>query len=69
LIARFLALYTGESVNGAKLLALTAEPEIVRDFAARLLAEPEDEQPDPVLQELEYGRRRALRLVRDEASE
>ncbi len=64
--ARFLALYAGESVNGAKLLALTAEPKIVRDFATRLLAEPETEE-DPVALELERGRQRALQLVRGEA--
>lgn len=63
--ARFLALYVGESVNGAKLLALTAKPQIVADFAARLLAEPEAEE-DPVASELEQGRRRALQLVRSE---
>jgi len=65
----FLALYRGESVSGAKLLALTAEPEIVRDFASRLLAGPEESQSDNVLHELEHGRRRALQLVHDEASE
>ena len=64
--ARFLALYAGESVNGAKLLALTAEPKIVRDFATRLLDEPEAEE-DPVALELERGRQRALQLVRGEA--
>jgi hypothetical protein len=66
LSARFLALYAGESVNGAKLLALTAEPEVVRDFATLLLAIPEAEE-DPVALELERGRRHALQLVRDEA--
>ncbi len=65
LAARFLALYVGESVNGAKLLALTAEPQVVRDFAARLLNEPETED-DPVTLELERGRRRALELVKCE---
>ncbi len=65
-MARFLALYTGESVNSAKLLALTAAPKIVCDFAARLLDEPEAED-DPVALELERGRRRALELVRGEA--
>lgn len=62
----FLALYRGESVVGAKLLALTAEPKIVCDFARRLLAEPEAED-DPVALELEQGRRRALQLVQSEA--
>ena len=36
----FLALYRGESVSVAKLLALTAEPTVVREFATRLLVEP-----------------------------
>lgn len=61
----FLALYRGESVNAAKLLALTADPALVQDFAARLLEEAVREtDPDPVLGELEQGRRRALRLVK-----
>jgi hypothetical protein len=66
--ARFLALYAGESVGGAKLLALTVEPKIVREFAARLLDEPEV-AGDPVTLELERGRRRALELVRGGAAE
>jgi hypothetical protein len=62
----FLALYRGESVSSAKLLALTADPGIVHDFAGRLLAEPEAEE-DAVALELERGRRRALKLVESEA--
>lgn len=64
----FLALYRGESVSTAKLVALTADPELVRDFARRLLQEPQDQQPDVVVQELEHGRRRALELIRSEAN-
>ena len=60
--ATFLALYRGESVSTAKLLAVTAEPEMVRDFASRLLKEPEAEE-DVVSLELARGRRRALELV------
>jgi hypothetical protein len=64
-LATFLALYRGESVSAAKLLALTAEPALVRDFAARLLVESAQTQDtDPVLGELEQGRRRALHLVK-----
>jgi hypothetical protein len=66
LTATFLALYRGESVAAAKLLALTAEPELVLEFAERMLARPEEQEPDEVLAELEHGRRRALRLVKDE---
>jgi hypothetical protein len=61
-LATFLALYRGESVSAAKLLALSAEPELVREFAKRLLKEPND-TADPVIGELESGRRRALELV------
>jgi hypothetical protein len=63
LATTFLALYRGESANGSKLLALTADPNVVRDFAARMLAEPEQEV-DSIIEELERGRRAALRLVR-----
>jgi hypothetical protein len=59
----FLALYRGESVSAAKLLALTAEPTLVREFAARLLVDSEEQVQDVVLQELEHGRRRALQRV------
>ena len=61
----FLALYRGESVSTAKLLALTADPEVVGDFAARLLNEPESEE-DSVALELALGRRCALKLVKSE---
>jgi hypothetical protein len=61
----FLALYRGDSVSDAKLVALTATPEVVRDFAERLLAQPETED-DPVSLEVERGRRRALRRVKSE---
>lgn len=65
----FLALYRGDSVSAAKLLALTAEPVLVRDFAERLLQEPEEADSDAVLSEISSGRRRALQLVKSEASE
>jgi len=64
----FLALYRGESVSAAKLLALTAEPTVVCEFATRLLVEPEEREQDVVLQELEHGWRRAHQRV-SQASE
>ena len=33
----FIALYSGETVSGARLVALTADPRLVRDFGSRLL--------------------------------
>lgn len=61
----FVALYRGESVAGAKLLALSADAKIVGEFAARLLDANPYEHADAVVRELESGRRNALRLVRD----
>jgi hypothetical protein len=63
-LTTFLALYRGESVSAAKLLALSAEPKLVREFAEQLLAGPQKQETDPVIAELEGGRRRALELVK-----
>ena len=65
----FVALYRGDSIGAAKLLALSAEPELVQDLAARLLHQTEEHDPDPVLAELENGRRQALRLVQSGSAE
>ena len=62
----FVALYRGESIATARLVAVSAEPELVRDFTGRLLAEP-DAAEDAVVRELERGRRRALQLVKSDA--
>jgi hypothetical protein len=63
--ATFLALYCGDSISAAKLLALSANPQVVSDFAGRLLEETgRDQNPDPVLKEVEHGRRRVLQLVK-----
>jgi len=51
-LATFLALYRGDSVSAAKLVALTAEPSLVGEFASRILTEPEEPETDPVLREL-----------------
>ena len=40
----FLALYQGETVSGARIVALSADPQLVRDFAGRLLEQ--HEKPD-----------------------
>ena len=64
-MASFIALYRGDTISSAELVATTADPDLVRDFAERLLSTPERQEPDAVLRELALGRRRALRLVRD----
>lgn len=50
----FIALYRGETVSAAQLVAVTAEPGLVRDFAARMTRD----DPKP-----EEARRDGLRLV------
>jgi hypothetical protein len=66
----FLAVYRGESIASAKLVAVSADPDIVSDVATRLLKciTPDDgADEDPVLATIEHGRRQALRLIaRDE---
>jgi hypothetical protein len=68
-VTSFLALYRGESIAAAKIVAVSASPELVADFAARMLGGPEEREADPVLYELERGRRRALKLVHNEADD
>jgi hypothetical protein len=45
---------------------LSADPRIVREFAARLLEQPPKISEDPTVVSIEEGRRRALEVVRDE---
>ena len=54
-------------MGASKLIALSAEPALVADFAARLLQLPEEGETDAALREIDHGRRRALRLIEDEA--
>ena len=65
-MSSFLALYHGKSIGEARLVAVSADPDIVAGFAARLLqspAPPGDDAGDPVLLSIERGRQRALRLI------
>ena len=61
-MANFVALYRGRTVSDAELVAVSAEPRLVRRFFSELLGEPEAEQ------EAEDSERPATRLevVRDE---
>jgi hypothetical protein len=68
-LASFIALYRGETIGSSRLVAATTDSEIVREFAERMLSQPEEQEPDAILRELELGRRRALHLVRSEANE
>ena len=69
-MSTFLALYRGDTVASAQLVAVTADPTTVADFAARLLRQPPavpEAAVDPVLHSIEQGQRKALRLVEREA--
>ncbi len=67
-MATFVALYRGETVAAAKLVAVTADPALVADVSSRLLAQPADEAQDPVVAGMDRARRSALRLIHKEAS-
>jgi hypothetical protein len=70
LAASFLALYRGDAIAAAKMVAISAQAKLVREFAARgVSAQPCEPEQDVVLRELEGGRRNALRAVRDEKDE
>ena len=64
----FLALYRGQTVAEAQLVAVTADPTLVADFSTRLLTAQAEKATDPVIEKLEEGRRSALRLIRREAT-
>jgi hypothetical protein len=48
-VTSFIALYKGETVSGARLVALTADPRLVRDFAAQLISGDPSEHLEPDL--------------------
>lgn len=65
----FITLYRGDTVGEAKIVAVCADPDVVADFASRLLQNSRNEKTgDPVLGALQQGKTRALRLVKTEAA-
>ena len=63
----FLALYRGTSFSTAEVVGVTTDPEIVAEFASRLLERRATPGDDPVLDQKHRAHRRALRLLRAEA--
>ena len=65
------AVYRGATVGSAELVAVSADPALVADVSARLLAEPADDaaDDDPVIRHIESGRRAALRAIKREATD
>jgi hypothetical protein len=64
----FLALYPGKTIGDAKMVAVTADPQLVATVATHLLGTPQPQGEDPVVTTLERGRRAALRLIKQEAA-
>jgi hypothetical protein len=69
-MTNFLALYRGDTVASSRIVALTADPQLVQDFATRFLDQLSDKAlvEDPALSSVEDGRRRALRVVANEGN-
>jgi hypothetical protein len=63
----FVAVYRGQSIASARLIAVSAEPGLVRDVTGRILQEHPQDDADPVVATLEQGRRAALHLIKREA--
>ena len=59
----FVALYRGDRLQTAKLVAVTADPEIISRVAEQLLSEPPEHPEDPILGGLHERRARALELM------
>ena len=69
-MTNFIALYRGETVASAKIVAITADTDLVADFAARMLHHHEEEtEGDSVVRSLDDGRKQALRLITEETTQ
>jgi len=66
-MATFVAIYRGETIAGARLIALSADPTLVAEVSTRILHTHPGKDPDPVIACVEQGRQAALRLITREA--
>lgn len=65
-VTTFLALYRGNTVAEAKIVCLSADPELVAIVANKLLTSERNEYPtdsDAVMKALSVGRSSALQLI------
>ncbi len=65
----FIAIYRGETISGARLIALTTDPELVSEVTGRILEMHPQGADDPIVECVEQGRRAALRLIKTESRE
>lgn len=62
----FIALYRGDSINSARLVTVSGDPDLVA-YAVDVMLEHHDyPDPDPVIDSVSKGRARALRLIKSE---
>lgn len=59
----FIAVYRGPTIGEAHLLAVTTDPDLVREVVTRLLGSSDPAVSDPAVQALEKGRREALKMT------
>lgn len=64
----FLALYYGNTISSAKLVATTVEPRLVA-YIARELLKSQPQVLDEILATVERGRRDALKLILKDAED
>ena len=66
----FVAIYRGRTIAEARLVALSADPQLVAEVSARILHERQTgEDSDPIIGQLERGRKAALRLIQREGTQ
>lgn len=63
----YVAIYRGQTVSDSRLIALSADPDLVADVTTRILSERSEENSDPIVESVESGRRKALQLIKQEA--
>lgn len=65
----FLAVYRGQTVSTAKLIAVTADPGVIAAVVDHFLDQSTSTaESDPAIEATCRGRRRALRIIRREAA-
>jgi hypothetical protein len=65
----FVALYRGQTIAEVKLIAVSADLELVSDVTSRILQGQMPDAVDPVIKRLESGRRDALSEIRREITQ
>jgi hypothetical protein len=68
-VTTFVAVYRGQTIAEAKLIAVSADPCLVAEVSSRILQAHVDESRDPVIARVDRGKNEALRLIKQEATE